>query len=87
MDEMGIDLTNARGKLIVGIYADDHKTLIRMLMEAHPKTKVPFILRINMPCGERVTFYHIMNIPSRDMYCPCGNKDHIFIKYRNNQDN
>jgi hypothetical protein len=39
------------------------------------------VLKVDMPCGQTITFPTIEDITNRSMRCPCGNKDHWVIKF------
>ncbi len=55
-------------------------------IKEHPNNSeidAPF-LSIKMPCGakfELKTFGEVINLPIKDIPCPCGNPNHWFIRY------
>jgi len=42
------------------------------------KDKVPEVV---MPCGSKVKYNTIFDIPNEDIPCPCGNPNHWLVKY------
>ena len=39
------------------------------------------LVRIVMPCGERIAYSTFKEMPKRSVRCPCGDKKHWLLKY------
>ena len=49
-----------------------------VLAQSGFKDKVPEVI---MPCGSKVKYNTIFDIPNEDIPCPCGNPNHWLVKY------
>ncbi len=48
------------------------------IRKQHPASPV---LSMELPCGEKVEYQEVEDIPFHDVPCPCGDPNHWFVKY------
>lgn len=74
---------------MVAVRADSREVLLAYVLEGKrdleresPGIRVDPVLRVSfIPCGGRISYHTLEDIPSEDVPCSCGDPKHWLIKY------